>query len=184
MASFRVPTLLIWLSAAGIASGSFYHIYSNSGLPLTPQGILSLVGYVPKFTKEEAAESYLRSVCPTNKKLEELRVNLFSSSMDKLPGQPLKQLADKSYQANADAINALTSSDKRWPDDIRLPIRDLIQEIRLENDLLYRYQNYTGSASQITNRDFRTKIEEIHDRFNPSPSTLIRMRLGILGVPC
>jgi hypothetical protein len=184
MASIRVPTPLIWLSAAGIALGSLYHIYINTGIPLTTEGILRLAGYVPKFTKEDAAESYLRSVCPANKAERELLQALVFSSMDGLPSQELLELANKYYKANTASIEMLTSNDKKWPDEVKSPMHDLIQISLLENDLLYRYQNHRGSASQLTNGDLATKMREVDNKLNPRPSVLIRMRLGIVNVDC
>lgn len=184
MASIRVPTPLIWLSAAGIALGSFYHIYINTGIPLTPESILRLAGYVPKFTKEDAAESYLRSVCPANKAEKELLRALVISSKDGLPSQELLELANKYHKANAASIEMITSNDKKWPDEVKRSMHDLIQISLLENDLLYRYQNYAGSASQLTNGDLAAKMMEVDNKSNPRPSVLIRMRLGILNVGC
>lgn len=143
-----------------------------------------MVGYVPKFTKEDAAESYLRAVCPSNKAVADLAKGLALSNMNDTPDPGLASLAEKLYQANSAAMYALASSEKKWPDNAKTSIHDLIEELKLENSLLYKYQNHGGSVTQITNGNFAKKLQEIFTRANPKPSVLVRMRLGIQNVDC
>lgn len=142
----RIPTSLIWLVALGIAGGSLYHLLQNKGISLDPGKVLESFGFVPTLTKEEAAESYLKSVCPTNSAKEKLLMGVVFSNSNSISDPEVSSLAKEYYQANSVAVSELNSNNKRWPREVRLQISELIEEFKSENNLLYKYLNYVGSV--------------------------------------
>lgn len=179
-----IPTALVWLAALGVAGGSIYSLHQNTRISLVPGKILESFGFVPTFTKEEAAESYLKSVCPTNSAREKLAMRVILSNPNAAPDPEAYRLAEKYYQANSVAVSALNANNKRWPGEVRHKILALIEEFKSENNLLYAYLNFPGSASEVTNAELVKGMKEIQNRSNPRTSILVRMHLGLLNVDC
>jgi hypothetical protein len=180
----RIPKALIWLAALGITGGSVYYLNRRSGLPLAPGRLLELAGIVTTFSKDDAAESYLKSICPVNSSRQKLVTHLGLSNMTSISDPEVSTLAGQHYQANSDALSQLTSNIKRWPDGVKPQMSALIEEIKDENNLLYKYLHYAGSVQQLTNGDLSEGLRRIQYSSNPSPRVLIRMRLEILNVHC
>ena len=110
----RIRTSLIWLATLGIAGGTIYHLHQNAGIPLDPGKVLESFGFIPAFTKEEAAESYLKSVCPTNSAQEKLLMRMALSNPNAVPDLEAYSLAEKYNQANSAAVSELNANNKKF----------------------------------------------------------------------
>lgn len=106
------------------------------------------------------------------------------SNTNAVPDLEAYNLAEKYYQANSAAVSELNANNKRWPGEVSHKIPSLIEELKSENNLLYKYLNYAGYAQEVTNIELVRGLKEIKNRSNPRSSVLVRMRLGILNVEC
>jgi hypothetical protein len=111
-------------------------------------------------------------------------MHVILSNPNAAPDPETYKLAEKYYQAHSVVVSQLNANNKRWPGEVRHKNLALIEEFKSENILLYKYINYAGSASEVTNIELAKGMKEIQNRSNPRTSVLVRMRLGMLNVDC